>query len=243
MSVCRSQQPKSFWDPRQGICIGGITAEQQLDLYECIHQLALQGTNCDLVELRFGVGPTVLFLDVDMLRVPPGAHEAFLVYLITCVRDVSKTILGLGRINILVACPPSGRGAHIFVLNEFWGKVIVTPKTRRRVFDAFDALGLSSMIDRSSNSVRLLGAAKFSPCKPCQATRKRRRVESGTAARAASNCALCHGKGRVDVGDPYTLLYAVEPTGSILDLTDLRLDVALDLTRITWFEDIDGPAI
>jgi hypothetical protein len=57
-------------------------------------------------------------------------------------------------------------------------------------------------------------------------------------------CRVCKGTGRgAEVKDVFRLLFVENDRLARTDLRDLELDVALELTRATYFPDLDGQIV
>jgi hypothetical protein len=146
---------------------------------------------------------------------------------------------------ILVARTENGNGAHLHAVDRFWAKVIVTPSTKDAIIES--VLRLSGVdpvtIDRRVTSLRIPGAPKIEACVHCNCTKirqpKRQKMSREHALSSSCSSSRCYN-GRINVGNPFTLRTAVDITRSaITDLSDLPLDVALELTRITWWPEVD----
>lgn len=236
----------SFIDAKTMKKMPKLTAEQQLGLYESLAQGELKGHDlrefCDA-----GKDATAMFLDLDFRQADSSAMLGPAAQaLIDSVREICQL-----DATVLVAGSEKGNGAHLHVVDRFWAKVIVTPRTKKAVVERFmERTGLSPhVVDQVVRSLRIIGALKIESCRTCREGRrpKRRKTQTQTQTNQgqepASTCPSCRDTGRIRVGNPFSLRCAVDSRGAITDLSDLPLAVALELTRITWFADLDSQPV
>jgi hypothetical protein len=173
-----------------------------------------------------------MFLDVDfsILEFRDGQDHVSATRLATdALHRIMQEDFGLTDLNVVVAWPESRRGAHLFVLDSLWTKVIVTPQTKTRVVHRVqEESGLDPrVVDTDVSSLRILGAGRMARCECVRREPKR------------PDCEVCQGTGRVNKGDPFSLQFSVDSSGLVTDLSTRPLAEALELTRISWFPDVD----
>jgi hypothetical protein len=231
----------SFIDAKTMKKMPKLTAERQLGLYETLAQGELKGHDlrefCDPAK-----DSTAMFLDLDFRQ--PDSFE-MLGAAVQALIDSVRQVCGIES-TVLVARTENSRGAHLYVVDRFWAKVAVKPRTKKAVIERFmERSGLGpEVVDRVVRSLRIIGALKMESCS-CRTSRdgrksKRRKTQTQTV---QETCSACRDTGRVQVGNPFSLRCAVDSRGNLTDLSDLPLAVALELTRITWFPDLDNQPV